>query len=270
MFLYWIHDIKPYFLKIGIIELRYYGLMYIIAFILFYLWFRYLVREKKLPIDYQQLESLFTWAILGVLIGGRLGYVLFYNPGYYLSNPLEILKTWQGGMSFHGGTLGVIISFMIWCRRNKLKFIDLIAEVGVIAPFGMFFGRLGNFLNGELWGHPASVPWAIIFPSGGNVPRHPSQLYQALLEGLTLGIIMMILHFRGANSYQKFAMSVAGYAAARIFVEFYRMPDEHLGFLAFGWLTMGQLLSIVMFAIGLSIYIYDIFRRKNLRTQDKA
>ncbi len=262
MFLYWVHNIKPYFLKIGGLELRYYGLMYIIAFVLFYYWFKYLIREKKLPMTMTQLESLFTWAVLGVLIGGRLGYVLFYNPSYYFSHPLNIVKTWQGGMSFHGGTLGVIISFLIWTRRNKVPFWDLISEVSVIAPFGLFFGRLGNFLNGELWGHEATVPWAIIFPSGGSVPRHPSQLYEALLEGLLLGIIMMILHFRGASSLQKFAASISGYAVARIFVEFFRVPDEQLGYLFGGWLTMGMILSFVMLSVGIGILLNEAIRAK--------
>lgn len=260
MFLYWVHSIKPYFLKIGALELRYYGLMYILAFTLFYFWFKYLIREKKLPINFVQLENLFTWSILGVLIGGRFGYVLFYNPAYYFSHPLSILKTWEGGMSFHGGVLGVVVSFYLWTRKNKVSFWDLIAEVGVIAPFGMFFGRMGNFLNGELWGHPSNVAWAIIFPSGGNIPRHPSQLYQALLEGITLGIIMMILHFKGVSSLKKFSVSIGGYAIARIIVEFYRVPDEHIGFLASDWLTMGQMLSFVMLGLGVGIFVYDVVK----------
>jgi len=257
MFMYWVHNIKPYFFKLGTFELRYYGLMYIVAFFLFYFWFRYLIREGKLPITQLQLENLFTWAIIGVLAGGRLGYVLFYNPSYYLLHPVDILKTWQGGMSFHGGTLGVIIAFIIWSRKQKTGFWELISEVAVIAPFGMFFGRLGNFLNGELYGRVTDVPWAVIFPDGGMLPRHPSQLYQALLEGLLLGLLTMYFHFQGARPLRKFAVGVSGYALARIAMEFFRQPDEHLGFLAGGWLTMGQTLSFAMFAIGAGIYIYD-------------
>jgi phosphatidylglycerol:prolipoprotein diacylglycerol transferase len=192
---------------------------------------------------------------LGVVLGGRLGYVLFYQPSTYLAHPAMILAVWEGGMSFHGGMLGVAIAITVYCRRNAINLLGFADRISVAAPIGLGLGRVANFINGELWGRPASpdLPWAMIFPRAGDVPRHPSQIYQALLEGLLLFTAMFLLSRREAIR-ARFGMLtgvfLCGYALARIVGEFFREPDAFLGFLAFG-ATMGQLLSIPMLLAGI-------------------
>ncbi|MDD5582041.1 MAG: prolipoprotein diacylglyceryl transferase [Candidatus Marinimicrobia bacterium] len=255
MILAWVHDLKPYLFKIGNFEVRYYGLMYVIGFIFFYLWMKRVIRRGELKMTEKQLDSLFTGGILSVLIGGRLGYVLFYNLSWYIKHPLEIFMTWHGGMSFHGGAIAVIL-FVIWfSRKQGIDFWELIGECATIVPLGLFLGRLGNFINGELWGRPTNVPWAVIFPAAGNVPRHPSQLYEALMEGLFLFLFLLWLRKKGASGYVKFAAGLIFYGVGRFIVEFFREPDEQLGFIFFNWLTMGQLLCLVMIVGGITVLL---------------
>lgn len=264
MVLHWVHNLTPYIFKLGMLEIRWYGLMYVLGFIIFYYWMKHLMDSKQLEITPEQLENLFTVVIIGVLVGGRLGYVLFYNPSYYFHHPIDILKTWHGGMSFHGGMLGPTLLVAWYAHKNKLNFWDLIGYTATIAPITLFFGRLGNFINGELYGRPSTVPWAMIFPEGGAIPRHPSQLYEALLEGLILGVIMMILHKKRASNSVRFATSVSGYAIARIIVEFFRQPDSQLGYVLFGWVTQGQVLSFFMLLGGIAVFVWHFTYQKRI------
>jgi phosphatidylglycerol:prolipoprotein diacylglycerol transferase len=205
----------------------------------------------------QDLDDALFWATLGVILGGRLGYVLFYRPEFYLVHPLEILKVWTGGMSFHGGALGVIIAIIIFARINRIPILALGDRVVPCVPIGLGLGRLANFVNGELWGRVTDVPWGMVFPHGGPLPRHPSQLYQATLEGLVLFLVLIALAMRPSiRARQGFigGAFLAGYGIARIIGEFFREPDSFLGFLTFG-ATMGQLLSIPMVIVGVILMV---------------
>ncbi|MCD6234572.1 MAG: prolipoprotein diacylglyceryl transferase [Candidatus Marinimicrobia bacterium] len=262
MILTWVHNLKPYLFKIGSFEIRYYGLMYVLGFICFYYWMKHVIRRGNLKMTVEQLDSLFTGAIISLLVGARLGYVLFYNLSWYLKNPAEIFMTWHGGMSFHGGAIAIIL-FVIWfARKHRIEFWDLIGEFTTIAPVGLFFGRLGNFINGELWGRPADVPWAIIFPGSGGIPRHPSQLYEALAEGLLLFLFLFWLHKKEVAGHVKFAAGLIFYGVGRFIIEFFREPDEQLGFLFFNWVTMGQLLCFIMIVGGIVVLIVKKKRTK--------
>jgi len=253
MLLFWVHNLKPYIFKIGTFEVRYYGLMYVLGFICFYYWMKYVMKKGNLKITEKHLDTLFSGGILSLLIGARLGYVLFYNLPWYLQNPLEILKTWHGGMSFHGGAIAILLFVMWFARKNNIDFWQLIGEFTTIAPVGLLFGRIGNFINGELWGRPTDIPWAVIFPGSGGIPRHPSQLYEALVEGLLLFLFLFWLHRKGAAGHVKLAAGLIFYGVGRFFIEFLREPDEQLGFLFFEWVTMGQLLSLAMIAGGITV-----------------
>lgn len=205
------------------------------------------------PID---IDDLLVWATLGVIIGGRAGYVLFYKPSILITEPLQLFAVWQGGMSFHGGFLGVVIATLLFCRARALDPVKIGDVLAAAAPIGLFFGRIANFINGELWGRPSDVPWAMAFPSGGPEPRHPSQLYEAGLEGLTLfAILWLAIHRFRALDFPGRTMGIfiAGYGAFRTFVEFFREPDAHIGYLTGGFFTMGMMLSLPMVLIGLAL-----------------
>jgi phosphatidylglycerol:prolipoprotein diacylglycerol transferase len=198
-----------------------------------------------------------VWATLGVVLGGRIGYVLFYMPSYYATHPFEALQVWRGGMSFHGGALGVTIAILLFTRVRKIPlfaFSDIITEA---IPIGLFFGRIANFINGELFGRPTQVPWAVIFPNGGSVPRHPSQLYEAFCEGILLFLLLFAAERLGARCRPGIVtgLFLSGYAVARMSGEFFREPDAQLGFLIFG-ATMGQLLSIPVLIAGIAIILW--------------
>ncbi len=251
--------IDPVLIQIGPLAIRWYALAYITGLLLGWWYIVRLIRDAKAgPFAGTKLTALhvddfFVWATLGVVIGGRLGYVLFYKPSYYLSQPLDILMVWQGGMSFHGGLLGVFVAMILFARRRGLSFFDLADPVACAAPIGLFFGRIANFINGELWGRVSDVPWAMVFPGGGPNPRHPSQLYEAGLEGIVLFIILAVLVWRGGIGRRPgmaTGIFLIGYALARMFVELFRQPDAYLGFFA-GGSTMGQWLSFPMAAFGL-------------------
>ncbi len=246
-------DIDPVAIQLGPFAVRWYALAYIAGIVLGWRIARRIVEAPPRAGAERQMDDFVTWATLGIILGGRLGYVLFYKPGHYLQHPLEALMVWQGGMAFHGGALGVIVAALLFCRKEGLNPLAFGDRVAVVVPIGLFFGRVANFVNAELYGRPASVPWAMVFPTDPEqLPRHPSQLYQAGLEGVLLFAIMWFLWSRTPLRERPGALTgalVAGYGAARILGEFFRQPDAHLGFLA-GFATMGQLLSVPMVLAG--------------------
>jgi phosphatidylglycerol---prolipoprotein diacylglyceryl transferase len=244
----------PVIVQIGPFGIRWYELAYITGLVLGWRLLRYLVRLSPAVATPLQADDFLTWATLGVVLGGRLGYVLFYQPSVYFAHPAMIFAVWEGGMSFHGGALGVTIAILWYCRRNAIPLLGFADRVAVCAPIGLGLGRIANFINGELWGRAAPdwLPWAMIFPNAGPMPRHPSQIYQALMEGLLLFIVMFALSRREAIRARFGCLSGAflvGYGIARIVGETFREPDAFLGFLI-GGATMGQLLSVPMVLAG--------------------
>jgi phosphatidylglycerol:prolipoprotein diacylglycerol transferase len=253
--------INPVFLSIGPLQFRWYGLMYVLGFVATYFILRSEVRRKQLPLTLDDVADLVFYGALGVVLGGRLGYILFYDLGVYLADPLQIFAVWKGGMSFHGGFLGVILSFVLFARRKKIPFWTLIDMAAQCAPVGLGLGRIGNFINGELYGRPTNVPWGMIFPGGGELPRHPSQLYEAFLEGLILFFLVRIMARRSDVTGIPAWTFCAGYGLFRFIVEFFRQPDAQIGtFLDF--FSMGQLLSLPMFLVG-SLMIFRLSRSKS-------
>ncbi len=250
--------IDPVLIEISPIVIRWYALAYIAGLLLGWQLMRRLARSVSDQITVVDVDDFLVWATAGVILGGRLGYVLFYKPGYYLDNPMAILAVWQGGMSFHGGFVGVILAAWLFTKKRKippLLFGDLLA---CVAPLGLFFGRIANFINGELFGRVSDVPWAMVFPRGGPEPRHPSQLYEAGLEGLVLLIVLLVASMDKTVCRRhgtRFGIFMVGYGLARSFVELYREPDAHLGFIS-GNMTMGQLLSVPMLLIGAALIVY--------------
>jgi len=249
--------IDPVLISIGPFAIRWYALAYIVGIMLGWRLVRRLVQRPGWQVTPEAIDDLLFHVTLGVILGGRIGYVLFYQTGYYLSHPLDILAVWHGGMSFHGGLLGVLTATMLFARSRKLAFFELTDAMAVVTPIGLFFGRIANFINGELWGRVTDVPWAIVFPNAGPDPRHPSQLYEAGLEGLVLFAVMLWCAYRPYRPEARGTLSgvfLIGYALARITVEFFRQPDAQLGFLA-GGITMGQLLSLPMLAVGIFLVV---------------
>lgn len=256
-------DIPPVLFSIGPIALRWYALSYLAGILLGWLIMHRITRAKDDPVGSAAVDDLINLSIIGIIIGGRLAYVLFYNAEYYLANPLDILKVWQGGMAFHGGALGVVMAIIITARKHRVDFLRLGDLVAMIAPIGLFFGRLANFINGELYGRITDVPWGVIFPNGGDLPRHPSQIYEALLEGLLLFVIMVLAYRMGARQKPGLMMGLflIGYGVFRSFVENFRKPDDQLGFL-FAEITMGQVLSTPMVLVGI-LLIWHCTRRQS-------
>ncbi len=256
-------DIDPVALSIGPLQIRWYALAYLAGFLIGWKYVLYLVKkDQDKGITPQHIDDFLTWAIVGVIVGGRLGYVLFYQADVYLRDPLEIFKVWHGGMSFHGGALGVIIAMIVFAARRKIAVLRLTDLVCCAVPIGLFFGRLANFVNGELFGRVTDVPWGVIFPHGGDLPRHPSQLYEAALEGLVLFSAMAVLAHKDPVRNRPGILSgvfLIGYGLSRIVIEFFREPDVQLGYLM-GFVTMGQVLSVPMIVFGL-ILIARAMRR---------
>ncbi|APH58148.1 Prolipoprotein diacylglyceryl transferase [Granulibacter bethesdensis] len=245
----------PVLVQVGPFAIRWYALAYIVGLVLGWRLMRRLVRLDPAVASVEQVDDFLTWATLGVVLGGRLGYVLFYQPSFFLAHPGAIIQVWHGGMSFHGGMLGVVVATILFCHRNRISFLGFADRLVVCVPLGLMLGRIANFINGELWGRAAPdwLPWAMIFPSGGPVPRHPSQLYEAGLEGALLFIVMLLLVSRSgvrARFGQLGGSFLIGYSMARIISEHFREPDSFLGFLTFG-LTMGQILCLPMAMAGL-------------------
>jgi phosphatidylglycerol:prolipoprotein diacylglycerol transferase len=241
----------PVALHLGPFSVHWYGLMYLAGFLTF-LWLgRKRVAMLNDPqINVKLLDDLLFFGVLGVIVGGRLGYVLFYKPSYYFSHPLEIFAVWQGGMSFHGGFLGVLLAMLLVAHRQRLNWLKLTDFIAPLVPPGLAYGRLGNFINGELWGRPSNVPWAMIFPNVDNVPRHPSQLYEFSLEGILLFILLWVYSRKPRPVGAVSGLFLIGYGSFRFLVEFTREPDDFLGLLSFG-MSMGQWLSLPMVAAGI-------------------
>lgn len=244
--------IDPVAVAIGPFVVRWYALAYIAGLLIGWRYCLVLADRPPRLIERRDIDDFLVWATLGVVLGGRIGYVLFYQPGYYLQHPIEALYLWHGGMSFHGGALGVTLAILLFTRARRLPvlaFSDVIAEA---IPIGLFFGRIANFINGELFGRETDVPWAMAFPNGGPVPRHPSQLYEAVCEGLLLFLLLLLAEHRGARRRPGIVtgLFLVGYAVARMSGELFRQPDAQLGFLVLGT-TMGQLLSIPVLIAGI-------------------
>jgi phosphatidylglycerol:prolipoprotein diacylglycerol transferase len=260
---------NPIAISIGPIAIRWYALAYIGGIVLGWIYARALIRNDRLwadrsPITPLQLDDFILWVTIGIILGGRTGYVLFYNLPFFLARPAEIFELWKGGMSFHGGFLGCVAAVMLFCRQNNLPILSLGDITTAVGPIGLFLGRLANFVNSELWGRPAdpSLPWAMVFPNGGPLPRHPSQLYEAGLEGIVLFTILAIMIRCGALKRPGLILGsfIALYGCARITGELFREPDPQLGFLWRG-LTMGMLLSVPMVIAGVVIVVLA-WRRK--------
>ncbi len=241
-------NINPILIEIGPIKLRWYGLMYALGFIASYFLMARQNRAKRLGLQGSGLQDLIFYLAIGLVVGARLGYLLFYQFtefSYYLQHPIEIIAIWHGGMSFHGGLIGSALAGALFCRLRKLPFLEVTDLVIVTAPVGLCLGRLGNFINAELIGRPSSLPWAMVFPTGGQIPRHPSQLYEALLEGVVLFIILWQVKDVRMKPGGLFCIFLGGYGIFRFIVEFFRQPDPQIGLL-WGALSMGQFLCLAM------------------------
>jgi phosphatidylglycerol:prolipoprotein diacylglycerol transferase len=251
-------NIDPVAIELGPLVVRWYALAYLAGILIGWRYALSLAGVYGGRPNKDDLDDFVAWAIGGIILGGRLGYVLFYNLEYYLGAPLEALKVWQGGMSFHGGVLGVLVAMAVFARLRGFSFLRLADIVTAVAPIGLFFGRIANFINGELYGRVSDVPWAVRFPHGGDVPRHPSQLYEAILEGLVLATVLFILtripSLRVRPGFIGGAF-LAGYGAFRAFVELFREPDAHIGFI-FAHISMGQVLSVPMALAGVGVMVW--------------
>ncbi|MCX7822801.1 MAG: prolipoprotein diacylglyceryl transferase [Syntrophobacterales bacterium] len=257
-------QINPELVRIGPFAVRWYGLMYLLGFMAAYLLIPRQRKAQNLGLKGEMLQDLIFWLALGVIVGGRLGYILFYQYGnlyFYLTNPLEIIAVWHGGMSFHGGFIGSVLAGYRFSVKKNLSFVDLADCVMPVVPIGLGLGRIGNFINGELYGRPTDVPWAMVFPNGGPVPRHPSQLYEALGEGLLLFVLLWSLQKRNLRPGIITACFIIGYGLIRFFLEFFREPDPQIGFIM-GIFTMGQVLCGAMIVLGSGFLIYCL-RYKN-------
>jgi len=252
----------PVAFELGPLAVRWYGLMYLVGFVLFVVLGKYRARQNLLtgwhPRD---VDDMLFYGVFGVILGGRLGYVLFYKPAYYLAHPLEIFALWQGGMSFHGGFIGVLIALAFFARNRHKRWLEVTDFVAPLIPLGLAAGRLGNFINGELWGRPTSVPWAMVFPQVDGQPRHPSQLYELGLEGLLLFTILWLYARRKRPLGAVSGAFLIGYGTFRFVVEYAREPDSFLGLLTLGW-TMGQWLSIPMIVVGAALVIWAHVRAR--------
>jgi len=256
--------LDPVLIKIGPFSIRWYALAYILGILIGWLYARRMIVNERLwggpaPFTLLDLDDFILWVTLGIIIGGRTGYVLFYNLDVYVAHPLEMLKLWDGGMSFHGGFVGCVAAVVLFAFKRRIPFLSLGDVTCAVGPIGLFLGRLANFVNGELWGRPTDVPWAMVFPNGGDIPRHPSQLYEAALEGLLLFVVLNVLVRRGALKRPGMIIGIfaIGYAILRSFCELFREPDRQLGFL---WhqMTMGMLLSVPLAIIGIGFLAYAL------------
>lgn len=256
-------NIDPIAFSIGPLHVRWYGISYVVAILI--AWWLCSLRARKSPSwSGDQVADLVFYSTLGILIGGRLGSVLFYNLPYYLDNPLEVLMINKGGMSFHGGLLGVAAAMLFFAKKYGKLFFTVSDFVAPVVPLGLFFGRIANFINGELWGAPSMLPWAMVFPDprAGGIPRHPSQLYEALLEGLLLFIILWWFTSKPRPLMAATGLFLLGYGVFRSLIEFVREPDANIGYLAWDWLTMGQVLSLPMIILGVILLVIAYVRGK--------
>lgn len=247
-------QIDPVALSLGPLQVHWYGLMYLFGFVS--AWWLGKKRSTRYGWSVTQVEDMLFYGAIGVIIGGRLGYAIFYDLANTLSNPLTIFKVWQGGMSFHGGLLGVLVAFGWFARKSGKTYFEISDFIAPLVPLGLFFGRIGNFINGELWGKVSDVPWAMVFPTGGPLARHPSQLYEAALEGLALFAILWLFSSRSRPVGAISGLFLLGYATFRFVIEFVRVPDQQYGYFWADWLTMGQILSLPMMLLGVIIMVW--------------
>ncbi|MYB88518.1 MAG: prolipoprotein diacylglyceryl transferase [Proteobacteria bacterium] len=253
-------DIDPVIFSLGPLKLHWYGLMYAIGFLAFWGLAHTLAKKEHTVVQPDDVDDLFFYGMLGVVIGGRLGSVLFYNFSYFLGDPLYLFRIWEGGMSFHGGLLGVIVVLWVFHRKKGCSFLHLCDFVAPAVPVGLGAGRIGNFINGELWGRATDVPWGMVFPGADALARHPSQLYQAFLEGLVLFVVLWLFVQKPRPVGSVAGLFMLLYGVFRFMVEFVREPDMNLGFIAFDWMTMGQLLTVPMILVGLAL-MYQAYRK---------
>jgi phosphatidylglycerol:prolipoprotein diacylglycerol transferase len=249
-------NISPVAISVGPIEVHWYGLMYLIGFLGG--WWLGRLRTRRPGTTWQAVEigDLLFYVALGVVLGGRIGYTLVYNFSGFVADPLVLFRIWQGGMSFHGGLVGVLIAMWLYARRTGRTFFQVTDYIAPLVPVGLGAGRIGNFINGELWGRPTDLPWGMVFPFVDAQPRHPSMLYEALLEGLALFIVLWVYSSRPRPTMAVSGLFLLCYGIFRFLVEFVRQPDAQLGFIAFGWLTMGHLLSLPMIVLGIAFLIH--------------
>ena len=258
--------INPVLLSIGPLAVRWYALAYIVGIIAGWFYARAIIASERYwggaaPLTVIDFDDFVIWITLGIILGGRIGYVLFYNLPHFAEHPLQIFELWNGGMSFHGGVLGCFVAIYAFARRRRIPLLSLGDVTTAVAPIGLFLGRLANFINGELWGRPTEVPWAMIFPNGGPLPRHPSQLYEATLEGIVLFVVLALLGRAGALKRPGLVSGsfLLGYGIARVICEQFREPDVQLGFL-WGGLTMGMILCIPLMLAGIGLLTYTLTR----------
>jgi phosphatidylglycerol:prolipoprotein diacylglycerol transferase len=251
-------NIDPIAIRLGPLQVHWYGIMYLVGFVGFW-WLGLLrARQPQTPVKPEQIGDMLFYGVLGVILGGRIGYTLFYNLPAFLDTPLILFQIWEGGMSFHGGLIGVVIAALIYSRHYGIGFVRLCDFVAPMVPVGLGAGRIGNFINGELWGVPTNLPWGMVFPDpdAGPIPRHPSQLYEAFLEGAVLFIILWHFSRIPRPTGAVCGLFLVCYGIFRFLVEFVRVPDVQIGYLAFGWFTRGQLLSLPMIIVGLVIIVF--------------
>jgi phosphatidylglycerol:prolipoprotein diacylglycerol transferase len=256
--------INPVLISIGPFAVRWYALAYIVGIIAGWFYARALIASDQLwggraPFSVTDFDDFVLWITLGIILGGRIGYVLFYNPQHFAANPIEIVQLWNGGMSFHGGVIGCILAIVLFARWRRIPILSLGDVTAAVAPIGLLLGRLANFINGELWGRAADVPWAMVFPHAGPVPRHPSQLYEAALEGVVLFFVLALVVRSGALKRPGLVTGIfaIGYGVARIICELFREPDAQLGFL-WGGLTMGMVLCIPLILAGIAVLAFAL------------
>ena len=259
------HNLDPIIIDFGFIALRWYSLAYIFGILIGWWYGKRIIIEKfkfiKNKFEISEFDNLITYLIFAIIIGGRVGYIIFYNPSYYISNPLESLKIWQGGMSFHGALIGVIVATYFFSIKKKIETLFLLDIIACVSPIGIFLGRLANFINGELVGKISTLPWSVVFPNIDMMPRHPSHLYEAMLEGVVLFLIMrfFILNKNYKTGDCAYIFLIC-YGVLRVFSELFREPDAHIGYF-FGLLSMGTILSLIMTILGLTMFYY--LRKKN-------
>ncbi|WP_020560035.1 prolipoprotein diacylglyceryl transferase [Thiofilum flexile] len=254
-------QIDPIAISLGPLKVHWYGLMYVVGFLGFLILGKRRAKEPNSPLTPDHIDDLMFWGAIGVVVGGRVGYMLFYNLKTFVANPLTLFQIMDGGMSFHGGLIGVITVMIVAAWKWHKPFFAIADFVAPLIPIGLFAGRIGNFINGELWGRPTDVPWGMVFPKVDDLARHPSQLYQAFLEGIVLFILLNVYRRMSPPLGAISGLFLVGYGFARFIVEFVREPDQQLGYIAFGWLTQGQLLTIPMILLG-AFFMWQAYQRK--------
>lgn len=249
-------EIDPVMFSLGPVELRWYGFMYLVGALAFWLLGRARARQAWRGVEPALVDDMVFYGVLGAVVGGRLGYMLFYDAASLAAQPLSVFMVWRGGMSFHGGLVGVLVAFWLLARRARVPLLRLLDFAAPMAPIGLGAGRVGNFINGELWGRATDAPWGMAFPHADALARHPSQLYEAAAEGVALFVLLWLFSAKPRPAGAVAGVFALGYAVARFGVEFFREPDPHLGFIAWDWLTMGQLLCLPVAAAGVALLVY--------------